>query len=143
MATIKSTQITNNEASPVTQNPPNVAGKLYRVFFDAISLASGNIGDVIEAVKLPKGARVLGGYVSWEAMSGGTQTLAIGIAGDTGKWYAATAMGTSEGDLEFGKKISLDGGVELTAAATVLLTNGTAAWSASKTFKGWIDYLHN
>ena len=68
MATVYSTQRTNNRASPVVMNKANELGGRVRLahgVYEAASLASG---DVIELVILPDGARLLDGSLAHDAL---------------------------------------------------------------------------
>lgn len=142
MATFYSEQRTNERAFPGEANAPNTKGTKKVAYF-SYTTVSGNIGDVIELCKIPKGCRVIGGQLTWDAMTGGTQTVAIGISGTAGKYLTAVAMGTSEGNLAIGSLITQSLGEVTTAEETIILTNGTAAMTAAKKIRGYIEYIHN
>ena len=79
MATVYSTQRTNNRATPVAMNKANELGGRIRVahgVYEASSLASG---DVIEMFILPDGARMLEGSLAHDAL-GSSTTLSVGTA---------------------------------------------------------------
>ena len=79
MATVYSTQRTNNRATPVVMNKANELGGRIRVahgVYEASSLASG---DVIEMFILPDGARLLEGSLAHDAL-GSSTTLSVGTA---------------------------------------------------------------
>jgi hypothetical protein len=137
-----STQYANRVAVPPKANNKNTFGKKYVAYFTAETLAAGGaIGDWINAVVLPAGARIVGGRLSWDAMTGGTQKIEIGYTGATARYYAATAMGTSEGDLDFARVISENFGDVLAAETTIQILNSVAAWTASKTVSGYIEFI--
>ena len=82
MATVYSTQRTNNRATPVVMNKANELGGRIRVahgVYEASSLASG---DVIELFILPDGARLLEGSLAHDAL-GSSTTLSVGYAAHT------------------------------------------------------------
>ena len=75
MATVYSTQRTNNRASPVVMNKANELGGRVRIahgVYEASSLASG---DVIELFILPDGARLLEGSLAHDAMGFGDLSI--------------------------------------------------------------------
>ncbi len=82
MATVYSTQRTNNRATPVVMNKANELSGRVRVahgVYEASSLASG---DVIEMFILPDGARLLQGSLAHAAL-GSSTTLSVGYAAHT------------------------------------------------------------
>ena len=90
MATVYSTQRTNNRASPVVMNKANELGGRIRVahgVYEASSLASG---DVIEMFILPDGARLLEGSLAHDAL-GSSTTLSVGTAAHTNAAGTAVA----------------------------------------------------
>ena len=92
MATVYSTQRTNNRATPVAMNKANEMGGRIRVahgVYEASSLASG---DVIEMFILPDGARLLEGSLAHDAL-GSSTTLSVGTAAHTNA--AGTAVSAS------------------------------------------------
>ena len=92
MATVYSTQRTNNRATPVAMNKANELGGRIRVahgVYEASSLASG---DVIEMFILPDGARLLEGSLAHDAL-GSSTTLSVGTAAHTNA--AGTAVSAS------------------------------------------------
>ena len=92
MATVYSTQRTNNRATPVVMNKANELGGRIRVahgVYEASSLASG---DVIEMFILPDGARLLEGSLAHDAL-GSSTTLSVGTAAH--KNAAGTAVSAS------------------------------------------------
>ena len=75
----------SNQKTKWSQNVPSekidtneLAGRV-RVAFADITLASASIGDVIELVNLPNGARLLDGYLTNAAL-GASTTLSVGYA---------------------------------------------------------------
>ena len=121
MATVYSTQRTNNRASPVVMNKANELGGRIRVahgVYEAASLASG---DVIELFILPDGARLLEGSLAHDAM-GSSTTLSVGYAAHTNAAgtavsaaaaaYKAAAASTSAQKVDILATIALGSGTE-------------------------------
>jgi len=121
MATVYSTQRTNNRASPVVMNKANELGGRVRVahgVYEAASLASG---DVIEMFILPDGARLLEGSLAHDAM-GSSTTLSVGYAAHTNAAgtavvaaaaaYKAAAASTSAQKVDILATLALGSGTE-------------------------------
>ena len=121
MATVYSTQRTNNRASPVVMNKANELGGRIRVAhggYEASSLASG---DVIELFILPDGARLLEGSLAHDAM-GSSTTLSVGYAAHTNAAgtavvaaaaaYKAAAASTSAQKVDILATLALGSGTE-------------------------------
>nr|BAR33094.1 staphylocoagulase repeat protein [uncultured Mediterranean phage uvMED] len=121
MATVYSTQRTNNRASPVVMNKANELGGRVRIahgVYEASSLASG---DVIELFILPDGARLLEGSLAHDAM-GSSTTLSVGYAAHTNAAgtavsaaaaaYKAAAASTSAQKVDILATIALGSGTE-------------------------------
>ena len=100
MATFKSTQVTLIDAlagQAYDALKPNIlSGRVRCAVWDYKTPGAGApaVGDDIHLVKLPKGARVIGIYHNWEAMSSaaGTAGADIGDAGDDDRYAAAVNM---------------------------------------------------
>ena len=121
MATVYSTQRTNNRASPVVMNKANELGGRVRLahgVYEAASLASG---DVIELFILPDGARLLEGSLAHDAM-GSSTTLSVGYAAHTNAAgtavsaaaaaYKAAAASTSAQKVDILATLALGSGTE-------------------------------
>ena len=121
MATVYSTQRTNNRASPVVMNKANELGGRVRIahgVYEAASLASG---DVIELFILPDGARLLEGSLAHDAM-GSSTTLSVGYAAHTNAAgtavlaaaaaYKAAAASTSAQKVDILATLALGSGTE-------------------------------
>ena len=121
MATVYSTQRTNNRASPVVMNKANELGGRVRLahgVYEAASLASG---DVIELFILPDGARLLEGSLAHDAL-GSSTTLSVGYAAHTNAAgtavsaaaaaYKAAAASTSAQKVDILATIALGSGTE-------------------------------
>ncbi len=121
MATVYSTQRTNNRASPVVMNKANELGGRVRIahgVYEAASLASG---DVIELFILPDGARLLEGSLAHDAL-GSSTTLSVGYAAHTNAAgtavsaaaaaYKAAAASTSAQKVDILATLALGSGTE-------------------------------
>ena len=139
MATVYSTQRTNNRATPVVMNKANELGGRIRVahgVYEASSLASG---DVIEMFILPDGARLLEGSLAHDAL-GSSTTLSVGHAAyknadgtavsAAAAAYKAAAASTGAQKVDIIATLALGSGTELDAdkdGVTVTATMGGAA----------------
>ena len=139
MATVYSTQRTNNRATPVAMNKANEMGGRVRVAhgtYEASSLASG---DVIEMFLLPDGARLLEGSLAHDAL-GSSTTLSVGYAAHTNAAgtavsaaaaaYKAAAASTSAQKVDILATLALGSGTETDAnedGVPVTVTMGGAA----------------
>jgi len=143
MATVYSTQRTNNRASPVVMNKANELGGRVRIahgVYEASSLASG---DVIEMFILPDGARLLEGSLAHDAM-GSSTTLSVGYAAHTNAAgtavvaaaaaYKAAAASTSAQKVDILATLALGSGTETDTnedGVAVTATMGGAAGTGS------------
>ena len=139
MATVYSTQRTNNRANPVVMNKANELGGRVRVahgVYEASSLASG---DVIEMFILPDGARLLEGSLAHDAL-GASTTLSVGHAAyknadgtavaAAAAAYKAAAASTGAQKVDILATLALGSGTELDAdedGVIVTVTMGGAA----------------
>lgn len=130
MASTNSPEYANSVAvPPVLQAPGKWYGKL-RMFEAVITLASQASGDDISLFVLPQGFRPVFGMLN-TTVSLGSATLAIGIAGTTGKYRAAATFTTADVPALFGITSAVNG--VLSAAETVKATVGSAALPGSGT----------
>jgi len=143
MATVYSTQRTNNRSTPVAMNKANELGGRIRVahgVYEAASLASG---DVIEMFILPDGARLLEGSLAHDAM-GSSTTLSVGYAAHTNAagtavsaapaGYKAAAASTSAQKVDILATLALGSGTETDTnedGVAVTATMGGAAGTGS------------
>ena len=135
MATQRGTQMTLIAAG-TTPNPGFVDGGV-KVFNEEIALASQPTTDIIEVARLPKGAIPLYGVIETDT-SLGTATVAIGIAGTTGKYRAAATFTATDTPTLFGVGAGI--GEVLADEETVIVTIGTAALPASGTLRVMFFY---
>ena len=153
MATVYSTQRTNNRATPVAMNKANELGGRIRVahgVYEASSLASG---DVIEMFILPDGARLLEGSLAHDAL-GSSTTLSVGYAAHTNAAgtavsaaaaaYKAAAASTSAQKVDILATLALGSGTETDTdgngvAVTVTLAGGAGTGTIEVTIKYVVD----
>ena len=139
MATVYSTQRTNNRATPVVMNKANELGGRIRVahgVYEASSLASG---DVIELFILPDGARLLEGSLAHDAM-GSSTTLSVGHAAyknadgtavsAAAAAYKAAAASTSAQKVDIIATLALGSGTELDADEDGVIVTATMGGAA-------------
>jgi len=153
MATVYSTQRTNNRATPVAMNKANELGGRIRCahgVYEASSLASG---DVIEMFILPDGARLLEGSLAHDAL-GSSTTLSVGYAAHTNAAgtavsaaaaaYKAAAASTSAQKVDILATLALGSGTETDTdgngvAVTVTLAGGAGTGTIEVTIKYVVD----
>ncbi len=143
MATaFQSDQVTNLNAVPRQMlKPADLHGRVRRAFFTKTLPGSGlAIADTIDLIPLPAGARVTGGQFCWDQTQGATATTAIGIAGATGKYFAA-AVTASANVFRIADTQAQNYGATEAALVTLVATNAAAAWTASSVLKGHVDYV--
>ena len=139
MATVYSTQRTNNRATPVVMNKANELGGRVRVahgVYEASSLASG---DVIEMFILPDGARLLEGSLAHDAL-GSSTTLSVGHAAyknadgtavsAAAAAYKAAAASTSAQKVDIIATLALGSGTELDADEDGVIVTATMGGAA-------------
>lgn len=122
------------------QTPPgqldgSLQGGNVRVYREVIQLASQPAGDTIVVAYPSKGETFLRGSLT-STVSLGTSTVALGIAGATGKYRAAAAFTAVDTPTPFGvaaNMVSSSVPAKLTTDEKVFITIGTAALPASGT----------
>lgn len=117
-------------STPVSLASGAVVGGNLRRHRATITLASQASGDTITLTRLPPGSAFAFGMLS-ASVSLGTATIAIGIAGNAGK-YRADAVHTATVPTTFGVATTVDD-APLADAETVILTISTAALPSSGT----------
>lgn len=137
MAALNGIQMARIKASPIDY--PDVAdvGGRVRIFNEKIALATQTTSDTIAVARLPRGARVLYGMLTTDT-SLGSATVAIGIAGNSGKYRAAGVFTTINAPTAFGVGAGL--GEALAAEEEVIITIAAAALPASGTLRAMLFY---
>lgn len=146
MASFNSTQYADTLAKPAARLKPNEwGGRVRRSWWDFTTPAGGlALTDTVNLVKLPKGARILGGRVGFGAMSSaaGTATADIGYAGAATR-YAAAINVDAAGESDFADTAARNFGEELAADQTIIATAGGEAWAAAQSFTGYIEWVRD
>lgn len=142
MATYSTSQVTNKQTYSGTV-PSNVVQTVVGVFTISTALAAD---DVVEMVKLPAGATVVGGYLRATDIDTGTETLDIDVGwaangtedadpdgfGNLGVW-----TGDTNNDFELAGVLYTTGPQYFTEETTIQLDVNAAA-NAGGTGKIWI-----
>jgi hypothetical protein len=151
MATLYSSQITNDRAAPPVRGEFNRNGSALRCRIGTyVFSGSEAAGDVVQMVNVPKGAIVdiALSYIKWEDM-GGTITVDVGDGDDDDRYCSALAMGTASTSSTTTFEESVGAGVykaeyEYTAADTIDLTLDAATTpTADQTLKMFVFYTMN
>lgn len=131
MTTTYATDVAGLGTTPQTKASGAVQGGRMRRFRAVIQLAAQASGDDIVLARVPAGYTFAYGMVNASATLGASATIAIGVAGNTGK-YRAAAVHTATVPTLFGLWSAADD-VPLAAAETVLATIAVAALPGSGT----------
>jgi len=102
-----------------------------------VTLASQTTSDTIEIASLPKGSRVLYGVLTTDT-SLGSSTVAIGIAGTTGKYRAAATFTATNTPTLFGVTAGIGSGIA--SDEIVIITIAAATMPSSGTLRVMIFY---
>ena len=130
MARTYALEVAGFGTTPETKTDGGIHGGRLRRFRASFPLAAQASGDDIVLAKVPAGYRFAFGIINGSATFGASATVAIGIAGATGK-YRAGAVFTAAAPTLFGVSTAADDA--LTAEETVLLTIAAAALPGSGT----------
>ena len=109
--------------------PVSLNGGKVRCAIAEFTCASDAAATYTAPIKLPKGARVICGFLNASVTMGGTATLAIGISGATGKYRAAATYTTADTFTIIALNAAT--GAVLTAEEQILLTVAAAALPSS------------
>lgn len=143
MAALKSSQITKMDASPRKPLKTNeLHGRVRIAYFD-FTVPAGNaaVDDTISLVRLPLGARILGGHLAHGAMStgAGAASVQIGTAADPDRYLGTTSVDAA-GSAAFANTLALNYGEELGEETDVIATVKTEALAAAGVLQGHILY---
>lgn len=141
MATLYSTQITALEyTNPATRYPAaQWTGKVRVKCFDWTGDAAQN--DYVQLCKLPKGARILRGYIDFTDF-GASVTLDIGDGTTENKYASAIDVATAAGQGNFANTWALYGyGREALASDIYLTAKLEGANPDSGTLRGYVEYM--
>jgi len=144
MTVYKSDQIAGLDAAPAIVPKANERHgrlRLHYWSFTTAAAAGPAINDTVVIVRLPQGARILGGRVANEAMSTGASTaqVSIGVGGDAARYLEASSVDAA-GGLSFADTPARNFGDELAADVDIVATALGEAWAASKKLNGYILY---
>ena len=139
MATTYANEVAGFGTTPNTKPDGGIHGGRLRRFRASFTMASQASGDDIVLAKVPAGYRFAFGIINASATMGASATVAIGVAGATGK-YRTAAVFTAAAPTLFGNSTAADDDA-LTAEETVLLTVAVAALPGSGT--GYVDLYYS
>lgn len=110
------------------------------------TVPTGNaaVNDVVNLVRLPKGAKIINGMLAFEAMSTGAAdaSIQIGVTGAVTKYLGTTSVDAANTTLvSFAHTIALNHGETLTAETDLIATVVTEAWLAGKKLYGTVKYV--
>lgn len=127
MANTNSIEIAAVIGTAPQQQPDSaiVAGKVRRLRA-SYNVAAQGAGDTLTIGKLPAGASFMAGYITASATMGAAATIAIGIAGTTGKYRTAAIHTTVDQPVLFGNAAAKDDPA-LAADETLIATIAVAA----------------
>lgn len=109
-----------------------VGGRMRR-YRATITLASQATTDTIVVAKVPKDQAFAYGVLNASATLGASATIAIGIAGATGKYRAAATFTTPNVPTLFGVNAAVGEGNETAAEEEIFITIAVAALAAAGT----------
>jgi hypothetical protein len=125
------------EAAGYTASPPvlasgNVVGGRVRRIRGTITLNSQTTSQTILVGRIPAASHFAYGVLTSSA-SLGTSTIAIGVAGATGRYRAAATFTAVDTPTLFGPAAAVGSAAGVTAEETIIITIGTASLPASGT----------
>ena len=122
--------------------PVDLGGKI-RVAHDVITLASSaGVGDKINLVRLPKGARILEtSELRFPSGVANTMTVKVGDADDDDRYKTATAPGSGGGIIKLDALAFTSGGYVLPAETTIFATVGVAAIASGTKIGMQLEYV--
>lgn len=130
MALLKSTQLTNMDATPVVFASTNEDGGVLHHKQGTITLSAASAGDKVEMVRVPKGARILPlSKLTWDSL-GASVTLTVGIDGVEGNLTRGHTFDGSLG-VNSGAALATTGmGYLHTATGGYQVNTATGVWVA-------------
>lgn len=109
--------------------PSSLLSGKARVALAEFTCASDAQGTYTVPIRLPRGARVLCAFMNASATMGASATIALGIAGSTGKYRAAATYTSADTFSLFALNAAT--GVALAAEEQIIMTVGSAALPSS------------
>jgi hypothetical protein len=144
MAVHKSDQITNQDAIPSVKNKANVERGRIRSNYFSFTVPTGDVAvnDMVQLTNIPKGARILGGWIAAEAMTTGAGAASIQIGdGTTAAKYLGTTDIDAAAQADFAHTVALNFGEELAAEMVLTATVTTESWAAGKKLCGHLRWV--
>ncbi len=141
---VKSDQVTNQDAVPVSPIKPNeLEGRVRIAYFTYSSPAASppEAASTIQLCKLPIGARIIRGHFAHDGIGGTSGTVDIGYTGDVDQYADAAVVAATASEFDFADTVLENVGDALTEAKTLLLTTAVATMTASKNLRGWVMYV--
>ena len=132
MANTYAPEVAGLGTTPTTNANGAVQGGRIRRFRATVPFAGQAAADTVTLAQIPAGYVFAYGVINNTATFGASATIAIGVAGATGK-YRAAAVQTATGPQLFGVAAAADD-APLTAPETVILTVAEAALPTSTAF---------
>ena len=127
-----STELTGIDSKPVVKAEANAAyGAKLKRYRASITLNAQDIASTIQLCRIPAGESFAFGIMNASATLG-SSTIAIGIAGTTGKYFAAATFTTAVATL-FAAPVADEVAAAYTAEEDVFLTVAVAALPGSGT----------
>lgn len=117
-------------------------GRLRLAYWSFVTPAGGvAVEDSVRLVRLPRGARVVGGRFSADAMSTGAEaaSVSIGVAGDTGRFLETTSVDTATSG-GFADGPGRDFGAVMNEETELVAHASVEAWAGGKVFSGVVLY---
>lgn len=142
MTAHKSDQMTKRAAGQLLKTNEATGTRRVAFFKFTVPTATAAIGDTIDLVTLPKGARILGGTYANEAMTSGgaAATIALGDGTTADKFLGATSVDAA-GKGTFADTVALGFGTELAVDTTIVATVSVEALAAGKILMGAVEYV--
>ena len=127
-----STELTGIDSKPVVKAEANAAyGAKLKRYRASITMATQDIASTIQLCRIPAGESFAFGIMNASATLG-SSTLAIGITGNTGKYFAAATF-TGAAPTLFAAPVADEVAAAYTAEEDVFLTVAAATLPASGT----------
>jgi hypothetical protein len=125
-----SNEVPANTTKPVTKRASNAMGGRSKRVISTFNLTAQAIGDRLMLPRVPKGARGVHHALQPSVALGAAATLALGVAGNTGKYRAAaikndTAREVVSSAVNISAELAADEDQFLTVAAAALPNGGT------------------
>ena len=135
MANTFSTEATSylNTVPPVMVDAALAGGNLRR-YRATVVMAAQASGDTITLFKVRRGIAFAFGIITASATLGATATIAIGIAGTTGKYRAAAIHTAVDTPTFFGIQSAVGAAATLTTDETIIITIAAAALPGAGSF---------